>query len=159
AHRCDLICDGGGGDAGVECGGDGEGRLPATGRTGADAPRRTGRAASQISDHRGPCHLPAARSALPRAGDRAGGGSVELTVVGCAGSSPSADSACSSYLIVHDGFRLVIDLGFGALGALQRYVHPSEVDVVLISHLHLDHCVDMCAYYVVRRYDPDGPLP
>ena len=87
---------------------------------------------------------------------------MDLTVVGCSGSFPSADSSCSCYLVEADGFRLVIDLGNGALGALQRHCGLYEVDAVLLSHLHADHCIDMCAYYVARNYRVGGcpdPLP
>ncbi|WP_037605372.1 MBL fold metallo-hydrolase [Streptacidiphilus rugosus] len=87
---------------------------------------------------------------------------MELTVVGSSGSFPSADSPCSCYLVEADGFRLVIDLGNGALGALQKYTGLYDVDAVLLSHLHADHCVDMCAYYVARNYRVEGcpdPVP
>ncbi|MBC3842529.1 MBL fold metallo-hydrolase [Streptacidiphilus sp. 4-A2] len=87
---------------------------------------------------------------------------MDLTVVGSSGSFPSADSPCSSYLVQAEGFRLVIDLGNGALGALQRYCGLYEVDAVMLSHLHADHCIDMCAYYVARNYRVEGcpdPLP
>ena len=46
---------------------------------------------------------------------------MKLTVVGCSGSFPSAESACSSYLVEADGFRLLLDMGNGALGELQRH--------------------------------------
>ena len=87
---------------------------------------------------------------------------MELTVVGSSGSFPSADSPCSCYLVEAEGYRLVIDLGNGALGALQKYTGLYDVDAVLLSHLHADHCVDMCAYYVARNYRVGGcpdPLP
>ena len=38
---------------------------------------------------------------------------MRLTVVGCAGTFPGPDSPCSSYLIEHDGYRLVLDLDPG----------------------------------------------
>lgn len=85
-------------------------------------------------------------------------GVMELTVVGCAGSFPQADSAASCYLVEAEGFRLVIDLGNGALGALQRYAGLDEIDAVCLSHLHGDHCVDLGAYAVARHYRPGGPL-
>jgi ribonuclease BN (tRNA processing enzyme) len=47
---------------------------------------------------------------------------VRLTVLGCAGTFPGPESPCSGYLVEHDGFRLVLDLGAGALGALQRHI-------------------------------------
>jgi ribonuclease BN (tRNA processing enzyme) len=84
---------------------------------------------------------------------------MKLTVVGCAGSFPSAESPASCYLLEAEGFRLVIDLGNGALGALQRYAGLGEVDAICLSHLHGDHCVDLGAYGVARRYGPDGGLP
>ncbi|MFD9128599.1 MBL fold metallo-hydrolase [Kitasatospora sp. NPDC059571] len=87
---------------------------------------------------------------------------MKLTVVGCSGSFPSAESACSSYLVEADGYRAVLDLGNGALGALQKYTGLYDVDAVLLSHLHGDHCIDLCAYWVARNYRTEGcpaPLP
>jgi ribonuclease BN (tRNA processing enzyme) len=88
---------------------------------------------------------------------------MRLTVVGCSGSYPGPDSPASCYLIEqeHEGrtWRLLLDLGNGALGALHRYADPLLVDAVLLSHLHADHCLDLCGYYVMRKYHPRGPQP
>jgi ribonuclease BN (tRNA processing enzyme) len=84
---------------------------------------------------------------------------VKLTVVGCSGSYPGPDSPASCYLVEHDGFRLVVDLGNGALGPLQRYVDLHDVDAVWLSHLHVDHCIDVASYYVARQYHPEGCPP
>jgi ribonuclease BN (tRNA processing enzyme) len=84
---------------------------------------------------------------------------VDLTVVGCSGSFPGPDSPASSYLVTADGFRLVIDLGNGALGQLQRYASIEQLDAVCLSHLHSDHCLDMCSLHVARTFHPGGPLP
>ncbi len=84
---------------------------------------------------------------------------MDLTIVGCSGSFPGPDSAASCYLIEADGFRLVLDLGNGALGSLQRYAALEHVDAVFLSHLHADHCLDMCSYQVFRAYNPAGLLP
>ncbi len=84
---------------------------------------------------------------------------MHLTVVGCAGSFPGPDSPASCYLLEADGFRLVIDLGNGSLGALQRYASLSGIDAVCLSHLHIDHCVDLYSYSIARSYHPDGQLP
>jgi ribonuclease BN (tRNA processing enzyme) len=82
---------------------------------------------------------------------------VRLTVIGCAGSFPGPDSPASCYLIEYDGFRLVLDLGNGALGVLQRHVALTDIDAVVLSHLHADHCLDLCGLYVAQRYHPEGP--
>ncbi|MDT0267887.1 MBL fold metallo-hydrolase [Streptomyces sp. DSM 44915] len=84
---------------------------------------------------------------------------MKLTVVGCSGSFPSADSACSSYLVEAEGYRLLLDLGNGALGELQKYCGLYDVDAIALSHLHPDHCIDMCAYFVARYYRHDGGRP
>jgi ribonuclease BN (tRNA processing enzyme) len=81
---------------------------------------------------------------------------VQLTVLGCAGTFPGPDSPCSSYLVEHDGFRLVIDMGAGSLGQLQKHIGLLDVDAIYISHLHADHCIDLVAYSYARRYHPDG---
>jgi ribonuclease BN (tRNA processing enzyme) len=86
-----------------------------------------------------------------------------MTVVGCSGSYPGPDSPASSYLVQAEAdgrtWSLVVDLGNGALGALQRYIDPLRVDAVLLSHLHADHCIDMTSYYVLRKYHPTGTQP
>ncbi|MGL5865803.1 MAG: MBL fold metallo-hydrolase [Dermatophilaceae bacterium] len=89
---------------------------------------------------------------------------MRVTVVGCSGSFAGPDSPASCYLVQHpddDGrmWSLVLDLGSGALGALQQQVDLAELDAVFLSHLHPDHCVDLLGLYVYRRYRPLGPLP
>jgi len=81
---------------------------------------------------------------------------VKVTVLGCSGSVPGPDSPASGYLIEADGYRVVLDLGHGAFGALQRYVRPVDVDAIVLSHLHADHCIDLTAYVVALRYGGDG---
>lgn len=84
---------------------------------------------------------------------------MRVTVVGCSGSLPGPESAASCYLVDVDGFRALIDLGSGALGPLQRHCTLRDVDAVLLSHVHPDHCMDVLALYVARTYDPAGGYP
>lgn len=84
---------------------------------------------------------------------------MELTVVGCAGSFPRPGAACSSYLVEAEGFRLLLDMGNGALGALQQHIGLYDLDALLLTHLHGDHCLDASSYVVARRFRPEGPLP
>ncbi|WP_028047167.1 MBL fold metallo-hydrolase [Cellulomonas sp. URHE0023] len=89
---------------------------------------------------------------------------MRLTVLGCAGSFPSADSAASSYLVQAEDaagrtWSVVLDLGNGALGALQRYGDARQLDAIGLSHLHADHVADLAVLHVLRRYDPSGALP
>jgi ribonuclease BN (tRNA processing enzyme) len=84
---------------------------------------------------------------------------VKLTVVGCSGSFGGPTSAASCYLLDADGFRVLLDLGAGALGELAKHTDIYGIDAVLLSHLHPDHCIDMCGYYVARNYRPEGAAP
>ena len=77
---------------------------------------------------------------------------MRLTVVGCCGSGPGPDSPASCYLVEHEGFRLLLDLGNGAFGALQGILDPGSVDAVFLSHLHADHCLDVAPFVVWHRY-------
>ncbi|WP_069113078.1 MBL fold metallo-hydrolase [Jiangella alba] len=80
---------------------------------------------------------------------------MRLTVLGCSGSMPGPGSPASGYLIEADGVRLVLDLGNGALGPLQDVVGVAglaELDAIVLSHLHPDHCMDLCGLYVALRY-------
>jgi len=88
---------------------------------------------------------------------------VKLTVVGCSGSVPGPSSPASSYLVqapyAGRTFSLLVDCGPGAFGALYRYLDPADVDAFALSHLHPDHCLDLCACYVAGRYSPTAPWP
>ncbi|KOX13631.1 beta-lactamase [Nocardiopsis sp. NRRL B-16309] len=57
------------------------------------------------------------------------------------------------------GFRLLLDMGNGSLGTLQRHLDIYSVDAVYLSHLHADHCFDLCSYWVARMFPPGGPKP
>ncbi|MGZ4507783.1 MAG: MBL fold metallo-hydrolase [Blastococcus sp.] len=77
---------------------------------------------------------------------------MRLTVVGCSGSGPGPTSPASCYLVEHDGYRVLLDLGNGAFGGLQAVADPDSIDAVFLSHLHADHCLDVAPFVVWHRY-------
>ncbi|HET9138110.1 MBL fold metallo-hydrolase [Actinophytocola sp.] len=77
-----------------------------------------------------------------------------LTVLGCSGSAPGPNAATSGYLLEADGFALGLDLGTGTLAVLQALRDPFDLDALLFSHLHPDHCADFTGLTVLRRYHP-----
>lgn len=85
---------------------------------------------------------------------------MKLTIIGCTGSFPGPSSPASCYLVTaFDGTRdwkILLDLGSGALGVLQRYTDIKDLDGIMISHLHPDHCMDLCGMHVAIRWDPNG---
>lgn len=86
---------------------------------------------------------------------------MELTILGGSGLWPRAGQACSGYLVTHDDVRLLIDPGYGVLVELLRYGTAADVDAVLISHGHLDHCADLGPLLRARALGPRpaAPLP
>jgi ribonuclease BN (tRNA processing enzyme) len=89
---------------------------------------------------------------------------MRLTVIGCSGSFAGPDSAASCYLVEATDpdrrtWRIVLDLGSGALGPLLKYGEADDLDGVFFSHLHPDHCLDLTGLYVLRKYHPGGALP
>jgi ribonuclease BN (tRNA processing enzyme) len=86
---------------------------------------------------------------------------VRLTVLGSCGAWPEAGQACSGYLVEHDGFRLLLDLGYAIVPRLLAQLGAGQVDAVLISHGHPDHCADLNPLLRARVLGGDAlpPLP
>jgi len=66
-----------------------------------------------------------------------------LTVLGGCGAWPAAGTACSGYLVEHDGFRVLIDPGYATLPRLLELCDAASIGAVLVSHGHPDHCADL----------------
>lgn len=86
---------------------------------------------------------------------------MELTIIGCTGSFPGPNSPASCYLLTQVDergrtWRILLDLGSGALGTLQNHIELQQIDAVLITHLHADHCLDLCGLHVAVKWHPDG---
>jgi ribonuclease BN (tRNA processing enzyme) len=82
---------------------------------------------------------------------------VRLTVLGGCGGWPAAGLACSGYLVEHDGFRLLIDPGYATLPRLLGVADAAEVDAVLVSHGHPDHCADLNPLLRARAMNDEPP--
>jgi ribonuclease BN (tRNA processing enzyme) len=83
---------------------------------------------------------------------------VRLTVLGACGAWPAAGQACSGYLVEHDGFRLLVDVGYATVPQLLRHGSADEVDAVFVSHGHPDHCADLNPLLRSRAMS-DSPPP
>jgi ribonuclease BN (tRNA processing enzyme) len=84
---------------------------------------------------------------------------MDFTVLGCSGSGPGPDSPSSGYLVRIGDHAMALDLGNGTLGPLHRHLSPFQLDALLLSHLHPDHCSDVASLVVYRRYHPRPPYP
>jgi ribonuclease BN (tRNA processing enzyme) len=84
---------------------------------------------------------------------------MRLTVLGGCGAWPTADQACSGYLVEHDGFHLLVDPGYATLPRLLAQMPADQVDAVLISHGHPDHCADLNPLLRARALRDDDLPP
>jgi ribonuclease BN (tRNA processing enzyme) len=79
-----------------------------------------------------------------------------LVVLGGCGAWPEPGRACSGFVVEHDGFRVVLDLGYGTLPrllALLGSVTAAGLDAVVVTHDHPDHVVDLHGLLRARLYD------
>ncbi|GAB3624045.1 MBL fold metallo-hydrolase [Mariniluteicoccus endophyticus] len=82
---------------------------------------------------------------------------MRLTVLGCSGSTSGPGNPASSYLVTEGDHAVVLDMGPGSFGALWGAMDARGLDAILLSHLHPDHCLDLCAYNVAARHSPTAP--
>lgn len=83
--------------------------------------------------------------------------SLEVTVLGSSGSRTGPGRACSGYLFEAGGTRVMVDCGNGSTANLQRRLGFRDLDAVLITHRHADHCVDLIGMFYELKFGGDGP--
>jgi len=81
---------------------------------------------------------------------------MKVTVLGASGSWPDRGTALSGYLVEHEGYSMWVDCGSGTMANLQKYIGIADVDAMLITHEHADHCVDVYPLFYARYYNREG---
>ena len=82
---------------------------------------------------------------------------MKLTILGGSAAGPNPGQGCSGYLVESGPTRAVIDLGAGTFPELRRHVDFRRIDAVMLSHLHLDHFLDVLALRYALAYNPVAP--
>ena len=73
---------------------------------------------------------------------------MKITIIGCHGAYPDQNQATSGYLIETENVRVLLDCGCGVISQIQNYILLEELDAVVITHYHPDHCSDLgCLQY------------
>jgi ribonuclease BN (tRNA processing enzyme) len=83
-------------------------------------------------------------------------GPIRWTTLGNA-PFPRPDDPCSGYLLQAGDANVLVDVGGGAVAALQRYIRLEDLHAVWISHLHADHFSDMPLLYYAFAFS-ETPL-
>lgn len=88
---------------------------------------------------------------------------MKLTVLGKYGPYPKSGGGTSSYLLQCGERNILIDAGSGCLSRLQYYIHIDDIDMMMLSHLHFDHCAEafILAYALKEKLDvyiPKTPM-
>jgi len=83
---------------------------------------------------------------------------MRLHVLGSSGGYPAADNPSTGFLLEHGATRLWIDAGNGTFAVLQRLTDFTQLDALVLSHLHPDHCADLYSIHIALRYRVDGAL-
>lgn len=82
---------------------------------------------------------------------------MRLTTLGGSAAGPNPGQGCSGSLVEIGSTRVVLDLGPGTLPELRRHADYRTVDAVVISHLHVDHVLDVLALRYALAYNPIPP--
>ena len=82
---------------------------------------------------------------------------LELTVLGSAGSHPGPRRACSGYLLRAPDATVLVDCGNGSTMMMHDLIGAEEVDAIVLSHKHIDHCADLIGLYLALRFHDAGP--
>ncbi len=77
---------------------------------------------------------------------------LSIRVLGCSGSYSSPGLACSGYLLCSDTTNIWVDCGPGTLSNLQKDVALSDLDAIVVSHHHPDHCTELPVVYNAGKY-------
>ena len=84
---------------------------------------------------------------------------LELLVLGSGGPG-AAGRAASSYLVFVDGdARILVDAGPGSFARLgEAKASLSNTDIVLLTHLHIDHAGEIPGLFKARAVSGSGPI-
>lgn len=68
---------------------------------------------------------------------------MKLTLLGVYGPFPVPGGGCSSYLVEDGDTKILLDCGSGALSRLPERIPLTQLDAIVLSHLHTDHAGDI----------------
>jgi len=82
---------------------------------------------------------------------------MKLTVLGGSAAGANTGAGCSGLLVQSTTTSVVLDFGPGTLVELRSHADFRTLDGVVISHLHVDHILDLAALRFALAYNPIRP--
>jgi ribonuclease BN (tRNA processing enzyme) len=81
---------------------------------------------------------------------------LELTVLGSGTCAPTLQRSTASYFLRMGDLNVLIDVGFGSIRRMMEAgIDYREIDVIFISHTHLDHVADFGPLMMALKYTPN----
>ena len=80
-----------------------------------------------------------------------------LTVLGGSAASVNTGQGCAGFIVASGETTFVLDLGPGTLLELRKHVDFRTLDALVLSHLHIDHMLDIFALRFSLSYNPIRP--
>src|SRR5271155_4017573 len=98
-------------------------------------------------------------SAVPTVYGQASTAPLEVVVLGSGGPGATGRAA-SSYLVLIDGSpRILVDAGPGSFVRLgEAKLSLDQTDIVLLTHLHIDHAGELPGLFKARAVSSSGPI-
>jgi len=86
---------------------------------------------------------------------------ARLYIAGSSSAVPRPGRANSGYLLQSHECNIAIDFGSGVLSRMREVLEPTQLDAIVISHMHADHFLDLVPLRYALRYEMQRaePLP
>ncbi|MDP4603348.1 MAG: MBL fold metallo-hydrolase [Solirubrobacteraceae bacterium] len=79
---------------------------------------------------------------------------MQITILGKSPSAQDTGGACSGYLVETAETTILLDCGSGVFGKLRERIDYADIDAIVVSHFHGDHCLDLVPYAYALAYSP-----
>jgi ribonuclease BN (tRNA processing enzyme) len=91
---------------------------------------------------------------------------MRVTILGCQSPYPGPGGATPGYLVEHNSLSILLDCGSGVVSQLGKYMPLYQLDAVILSHYHHDHCADLgvlqygiMVHQLSGQREKEKPLP
>ena len=78
---------------------------------------------------------------------------INITILGSGTCVPSLQRHSCAALVRGNSIHILLDAGPGTMGQLLKLgVHINDIDMILLSHFHLDHCAEIAPFLFATKY-------